>query len=316
MRRPSPLLRGSLAGAATIAVALLAAASRGEGSPVLARVGPATISVATFEERLAALPPLQLALYGSTVAEARRAYLESEVVREELLVQGALRRGVDRSPEVRRARARVLADAAVRAAEAAVGAPGAIPDERVAAYYNEHRERYEQPERILVHRILLATREEAEAVLKALQADPTPAQLQSLAREKSLDKATYLRGGALGFLAPDGTSSEVGLRVDPALYKAAATVKDGGIVASPVAEGNNFAVVARRGTLAARRVPLASAAPQIRETLHREARERAGRELVERLRREHLRDLDVTPLLTLVVSGPDDEVRPTPPPSR
>ena len=52
------------------------------------------------------------------------------------------------------------------------------------------------------------------------QADPTPKTFAQLARDHSQDKATALRSGNLGFLTADGTSSEPGLRVDPAIVRA------------------------------------------------------------------------------------------------
>ena len=101
-------------------------------------------------------------------------------------------------------------------------------------------------------RILCKTRDEAETVLAAAKRDLTIPKYNELAREHSIDKATNLRGGNLGFVCPDGTSNEAGLKVDPALVKAAVAVKDGELVAqSRSPEASGFAVVWRRSTVPA-----------------------------------------------------------------
>jgi peptidyl-prolyl cis-trans isomerase C len=137
----------------------------------------------------------------------------------------------------------------------------------VRAYYDRNRARYDAPERYQIWRILCPTREEAMAVLDEVSKDPSPATFTRLARERSEDKATYLRGGNVGFVTAEGTSSEPGLRVDPAVVRAAQAVRDGDLVRVPVAEGEHFAVVWRRGTLAATKRSVEEVAPQIRDAL-------------------------------------------------
>jgi peptidyl-prolyl cis-trans isomerase C len=281
-------------------------------SAAVAKVGNVAITVGQLEDRLAGMPAMQLALYGSTVPAAKAAFLKDEMVREELLVQGAQRMHLEADPRFAAALRRARADGALRAVRAKVGTAASLPQEEVARYFEAHRDRYDQPERILLWRILVGTKAEADTVLAAAKKEPTPATFQALAREHSLDKATYLRGGYLGFIAPDGGSSEVGLRVDAALFKAASAVKDGELVATPVPEGSGFAVVWRRGTLAARRKTLADVAPQIRETLQRERMEAATAGLIASLRNEHLRDVDDSLLKGLVLDEPDERPRPAP----
>ena len=110
----------------------------------------------------------------------------------------------------------------------------ADPDGRRAPLLRrEPRRASTRPERINLWRILCKTRDEAATVLEAARRDPTIAKYNDLAREHSIDKATNLRGGNLGFVGPDGASNEAGVKVDPALVKAAQTVKDGELVPQP-----------------------------------------------------------------------------------
>ena len=140
----------------------------------------------------------------------------------------------------------------------------------VRAYYERNRARYDAPARYQVWRILCKTSDEARAVIAAAQADPTPKTFAQLARDHSQDKATALRSGNLGFLTADGTSNEPGLRVDPAVVRAAQAVRDGDIVPAPVLEGELFSVVWRRGSTAAQKRTVEEVAAPIREILARE----------------------------------------------
>jgi parvulin-like peptidyl-prolyl isomerase len=161
----------------------------------------------------------------------------------------------------------------------------------VRAYYERNRARYDAPARYEVWRILCKTIDEAQAVLDAAKADPTPKTFAQLARDHSQDKATALRSGNLGFLTADGTSSEPGLIVDPAIVRAAEAVRDGDFVGAPVAEGELFGVVWRRGTVAARKRALEDVAAPIREILARERAKAKVDELLASLRAAKVRDL-------------------------
>src|SRR6185503_16749965 len=100
-------------------------------------------------------------------------------------------------------------------------------------FYLDNRGRFETPERIAVYRILCATKEQAAGVLADAKQNGSLMRWNELARERSVDKATSLRGGNLGFIAADGSSSEPSVRVDPTLFVSASRVKDGEMVPEP-----------------------------------------------------------------------------------
>jgi len=135
---------------------------------------------------------------------------------------------------------------------------GTPSEAAISTYLAEHTAEWQRPERVRVFRILVSTREEAEALLQKLS-HATIAEFRTEARAHSLDKTSHERGGDLGFVAPDGTTDVPALRVDPALFEAASTVADGAFVARPVPEGDRFAVVWRRGSLPARHLSEADA---------------------------------------------------------
>jgi hypothetical protein len=80
------------------------------------------------------------------------------------------------------------------------------------------------------------------------------------------------------------------LRVARQLFDAASKVRDGEIVQAPVAENDRFAIVWRRGSRPEQREALQDVTPLIRERLLETALASGARELLERLRREGLRE--------------------------
>lgn len=275
---------------ATSSSADLSPAERARRDVVIATVGPRSIRVGELEDRLAAMPDFQRASYGSNEVEVRKGVLQRVLIKDALIAAAAESQSSD--PLLRYEIARARSNATLR--ELAKKQPESqhLPEADVAAYYEAHESSYRAPQRIHVWRILVATAAEAEAILAAMRETGTPEAWAKICREKSLDEATKLRRGTLGFLAPDGTSSEAGVKAPLEMVQAARTVSDGELVGKPIPEGEHFAVVWRRGSTPAKVQSLKAAEPEIRRTLY-DTRFREERDkLVARLRAERLRDLD------------------------
>ena len=272
---------------------------------VVARVGERTVTVGELEDRLAGVPPWQASSFGSTKEEIARAFLEQVVIRDLLLVAAAEKRGIAKTLPYSHQLRRALSTATLRAARKEIPTASAIPIEDVRAYYEQNRSHFDSPARVNLWRILVPTRERADAVLDAAKREPTIAKYNELAREHSIDKATNMRGGNLGFLDPDGVSNEAGVKVDPALVKAASAVEDGAFVPTPVPEGSGFAVVWRRGSVPAARRSVEEASAQIRTALYRTRTEAAEKKLIDDLRAAHLKQLDEAPLAIIEFAAID-----------
>ena len=282
---------------------------------VVAVIGTAptarTIAVGELEDRLAAVPAFQRSTFGATADAVRRGFLDRVLVRDALLSLDAEVAKVDREPAVARAIDRADSMAVVRAIRDRLGPAAAVSMDDVRAYYEKNRVRYDAPARYQVWRILCKTREEAAEVLVAAQADPTPKAFAALARDHSQDKATALRAGNLGFLTADGASSDPGLRVDPAVVRAVQGVRDGELVKVPVAEGEFFAVVWRRGTTGPQKRSVEEVASPIREILRRQSVKTETDQLLATLRATKVRDLHEELLDTAdLPAGPDASVTP------
>ena len=305
-------LRGLVCGGAAIALLASAAGLRADDAgaaaarrdAIVAHVGPArTITVGDVEDAIARMPPFQRDAYGATADAVRKRVLSEVLVPEALLALGAEAQGLERGPAGDRAIAWARSAATVRALRGQLAPVG--PDE-VRAYYDAHAARFESPERIRLYRILCDTRDDAQKTLDDAKADPTLKTFGDLARERSVDKASNLRAGDLGFLTAEGTSSEPGLVVDASIVRAAERVHDGDFVAAPVPEGNRFSVVWRRGTLPAthRKLGDEGVADAIRRTIEDDRTKEQTDALVARLRAAKLRDFDATPLDALDESDP------------
>lgn len=163
-----------------------------------------------------------------------------------------------------------------------------VSDADVEAYFQANKARFNAPPRVALWRILLGTREEALALLEDVKKDLTPKHWNEVCRDKSLDKATNMRGGNLGFVAPDGTTAEAGVKIDVALVQAAMAVKDAELVPEPVREGERWAVVWRRQAMRAVERDLESERGNIRQTLLHTRTEEKIKGVLEALRRDRL----------------------------
>lgn len=279
-----------------------AAAPASRRDRVVARVGGSrAITVGELEDRIAEMPAFQRATFGDHADAVRRRVLDEVLVPDALLVLAADARGIERRPATAYQLDRARAAASVRAIRARLGPASAIPQDDVRAFYEQSRARFESGARYEIWRILCKTRDDAARVLDSAKADPIPKTFETLAREHSQDKATYLRSGDLGFLDDDGVSTEPGLRVDPSVIRAAVRVRDGDLVPTPVEEGEYFSVVWRRGTIPAVHRPLAEVTTQIKEEIVSARSKDETDRLVVSLRASKLRALDEGPLDSLEV---------------
>ena len=296
---------------ALVAVAILTAvavpaavlAEQDTSGAVVATVGTRAITARALLQRLARVPEIQLAAFGASPAEIKRNFLEQVVIRDELLAQGAAAKRLDQTTRARERIANALRTARINLLKDNLDVtPGEI-----AAYYAENRDRFDAPARIAVTRILCATRAEAASVLAEAKANGGAQRWNELAREHSLDKATAMRGGALGFVSQDGSSSEASVRVDPAIFAAASAVKDGEFVPEPVPEGKGFAVIWRRGSTPAVRRTLEEETAPIRQVLIRQKLGEAVKSLTAQLRSAEKIELHPE-LVDLVEVSPEGSV--------
>jgi len=248
---------------------------------LLARVGEVAVDHSLFLARAALVPPWGWAELGASWSERRRRLLD--VLVDEVLfgVAAEQRSELPSARDVALARAlraelRHESGLAASRAELQAFAAGA------SAAPNEARA-------LELYRILVRTEGEARALIAEL-ATPNLTRFGQLARRASIDGATSMRSGYLGWVAADGQTDVPELRVAPELFRAAETAADGTLLGQPVREGDAFALVWRRASRPARAAATAPLEQRRTAQLAEERRAETERALLEALRREHLTD--------------------------
>jgi peptidyl-prolyl cis-trans isomerase C len=254
----------------------------------VAQVGPSAITSGALLRRLAKVPDFQRAALGESQDQLKRAVLESWLVPELLYAQEAERLKLDQRPNVQRRTRELLRQAMDRELLAESAARNPVSAADISAYFEANRRRFETPERVHVWRILIDDEALAKKILAESKGVDGIKRWSQFARENSLDKATHLRNGDLGFVHPDGNTDTPTVRVDPVLFSAADKLSNGELAAEPIKEGTHFAVIWRRGGMKASARTLAQETGSIRQVLERQRLETARAELLGNLRSKYL----------------------------
>lgn len=274
------------------AVLIGEARAEGQGDDlVVARVGDVTITKGELERRMAQTPRNELASFGSSAEQIRRNFLDHVLIRDIVMANEARERGLDKLRDIRERTLgayRALLLSTVRSESKA----DAISDEEVKAYYDANPDRFVSPKRLSLFRILVDSEAEAASLIAELGERPELRTWNTLVKNKSVDPESKKRGGNLGQVAEDGSTGMAETRVDPALYAAADPVKEGTVVPTPVREGKKWAVVWKRGTNPPVAKSLDAETPAIRAAMADERMRSAMQDLLERLRKEDVRELN------------------------
>jgi peptidyl-prolyl cis-trans isomerase C len=276
---------------------------------VIARVGEVTITVADVERRLATIPPFQLRTFGGTPAEVRRNFVEKVLVREALLAQGAAAQGLAARDDVKERVRGVLRTAFMNRLKGGVAAGTVVTDADIKAYYEKNSTKFNAPERVSLWIIATHKQEEAKEILDELHKDNSPKHWAELAGKRSIDAATGMRKGDLGWVLPDGTTAEPGLKVSAAIMEGVGKLKDGDIAAEPIHDGDRWVVLWRRQTMKSVNRPVELEAGSIRQMLVHMRTDAKVKEAIASLRKENLRDHDPD-MVDLFDITPQGEITP------
>jgi peptidyl-prolyl cis-trans isomerase C len=282
------------------------------GADVVAKVGDYEIKVDEVHKRLAQVPLFQLKNMGNTPSDIRERFVE-EIVKLEIMVQGARLQKLDELPDVNERIRSVMVSALLNNLANEAANDGVVSDAKVREYYEAHSERYMPQQRIMIWHIQVKTKVEAEKLLATIKSGADfqdeasfVTAWDNLARTKSIDKSTHMRKGNLGFVQPDGSTAHKDVRVPKAMFDAAASIKNGEVYPEPLQVESSWVVLARRGSHDTAHRTLESETATIRGFLAREHVTDRRRALVERLRAEHMKEKNERVLDQLTVS--DNEI--------
>ena len=252
---------------------------------VFATVGETTITVGDLEDLVAQRSPYarQRLAKGSALKELADAQVEGE-----LYYQGANKLGYGEAEQVQRFTDQTLVKVFVRKDFEEPVTPDDVPDDEVAKYFEEHADEFRRPEMRRARHILVATEAEAKEVLGLLKQDDGPT-FRALAKQRSLDTETNVRGGDLLYFTADGSvvGREAQGKIDPTLAEAAFALENTGDLSSPLRLGEaQWSVLELTGIRPERVKTLDQAKGTIRRKLWREEREGALDALIAELRAE------------------------------
>jgi len=232
-----------------------------------------TLTVGDLEDAMARQSP-HLRKRFSDPAELKD--LLDKTLRFALLADEAEKRGYAKNDTVAQSVKQNSVQALMKADFDEEAAAAKVTDAEVKAYYDEHINEYQRPAMKRASQIVVATADEAKAILEqAKTADLRT--FRTLAREKSIDQATKLRGGDLQYFDPKGKAQPSGEQVvSEAFAKAVSQLKAVGDVApAPIKVDAGFAVAKLTGERPAISRKLAEVSDSIRTRIARTRRQEA-----------------------------------------
>ncbi|WP_258171204.1 peptidylprolyl isomerase [Paenibacillus sp. R14(2021)] len=131
-----------------------------------------------------------------------------------------------------------------------------VTDKDIEDYFNQNKAQYDEPEQVKASHILVATKAEAEAVIKQLKDGGDFAQI---AKEKSTDPGSKDKGGDLGFFGKGA--------MDPAFEKAAFALKVGEMTTEPVQSQYGYHIIKVTDRKEAKTATLAEKKEEIKEQI-------------------------------------------------
>ncbi len=268
-----------------------------QANEALATVGDRTITVGEFADRLASQSPYLRARFESP--ERRKEFLDN-LVRFELLVYEAKRRGYEDKPEIKRARRNAMIQQMVKQEIDAPLEAVEIADEEIKAIYDANPEAYNRQAQVRASHIFIEDRARAQKLLaQAKKADL--AGFRKMAREQSQDEKTKSSGGDLQFFAADEEGSP-----PKAIRDAAFKIDKVGVVYPDlVQDGGGYHIIMLTG----KRAPLTRTYEQakraIRHKLNRERKNAAVAALTERLRKDIDVEIDYEALKSIEITIED-----------
>ena len=276
---------------------------------IFATVGSKSITVGELEDVIAARSPY-----------ARKRLLDTDALQEladaqvehELYYQGAEKLGYGDDPNVERFVNQTMVKLFVRKEFEEMATPDQVPAADVVRYYEDHADEFRRPAMRRARHILLGSEGEAVEVRKLLVAKG-PEEFRTIAKERSLDTETKVRGGDLLYFTSDGAlvGRDSQAMVDQTLAKAAFALNKTGDLSPPLDLGDGKWSVLELSAIRPERVQsLEQAAPGIRRKLWREQREAELEALISKLRAELSPEIHAERLDAIVLEKPDKPIEP------
>jgi len=253
---------------------------------VLAKIGDKVITVGEFED------------YINKRRGRLRALMESEEKQREvldnyidmyLMYLEAKRRGLQNRPNIIRAVKRMMATIYEQKEVDSKIDPESIPMEDIEAYYKEHYDLFNSPERIRIRQIIIHDKEKAEKLLKKiLKEKPDIRKFMKLAYEYSDEPVTKRTRGRTRPFPRLEEKRKNDPDIDPAIVKAAFTLKkDQEVYPKLIKTSKGYHIIMRERLIKAINRPLEQVSEQIRRRLWQERIREARKSHYEELKKRY-----------------------------
>ncbi|MCX5744521.1 MAG: peptidyl-prolyl cis-trans isomerase, partial [Proteobacteria bacterium] len=252
----------------------------------LAKIDDITITLGELQERINRQSPYIRARY--TSLEQKREFLDS-LIRMEVLAKEAVRRGLDKDPEVIRTMKQVMIQKLMRDEFDARVTADSITDAEMKKFYDANLAEYVKPEEVRTSAIILKNKAQADRVLIEAkgEAGKTNKGFRDLVGKYTSDEDSKLRGGDLRYL--ELASKEA----PPAVVKAAFGLVNTGDVSDVVDAGNGtFYILKQTGRRHSMTKSFEDAKPQIRNKLFRDKRLQAQKDFLDESRAKAKVEID------------------------
>ena len=251
----------------------------GSSEVVVARVGKRSITAGQVAEALARQPSYVRMRF--TTMERKKAFLD-KLVRFEVLVAEAQRRGLERHPKVLQRQQRAMVDLLMKQLNKELVSFSDVSDAEVKARYEKDIAKYKRPARIRAALLLVASEAEAKKILAELDKQQRRAAFFARAcRDKNKNAALKARAGDLGFFAKEAKDEGAeGKKLPQELKEAVRRLDKNGAVAGPLklpakVFGGGWGLVMKSGEMPAMSRPFKLLRDRIKNQLFHEKRFKA-----------------------------------------
>lgn len=244
----------------------------------LAKIDDVTITLGELQERLNRQSPYIRARY--TSLEQKKEFLDS-LIRFEVLAKEALRRGLDKDPEVVRTMKQVMIQKLMRDELDLKITADTVTDPEMKTYYEANLADYVKPEEVRVSAILVKNRAQAERVAQEArgEAGKTNKGFRDLVSRYSQDEDSKLRGGDMRYF--DAQTKDLPAKVVQAAF---ALINVGDVSPAIDAGNGTWYVLKQTGRHRAMTKSFDDAKPAIRNKLFRDKRVLAQKDFVDQLK--------------------------------
>lgn len=211
-------------------------------SEPVARIGDKTITEADLKAQFGTQPTFALSRLKSL--DGKKEFLDG-LIRSELLVQEAHRRGLDADPDVRNSIQQILIHKVARLYTEETEKANPVPESDLRRYYDQHKTDFVTPTRVRVAHLFLAvpakdprrprSLSEARRLLEQIKTRVAHGEKQPLeltASQRSEDAVTKATGGDLGYRTREDLTRSWGTALADAAFGLKTQGDLGGVVAT------------------------------------------------------------------------------------